>query len=307
MPEVTVNTVLGPIAAGELGMVLTHEHLWVDLYRVNRFRERILNDVDLVAREVSLFREAGGATIMDVTTPDLSRNPAALQEISRRSGVHVLMGTGRYREGWFEPSLWERTTADVAAEFVSEIEQGVDGVKPAFLGEIGVDGYHVSPIEERVHRAAARAHVRTGAPITTHAIASPVGLLQLDLFAEEGADLRRVAIGHCDSYPFYDYHEAIARRGAYVQFDLIRGLPGYEYEEQRQIESITRLVGDGYLDRILLSHDICDLQKLAVNGGPGYAHISRCFLPKLVEAGLSSEQIEQIVVHNPRRLLTGES
>jgi predicted metal-dependent phosphotriesterase family hydrolase len=216
-----------------------------------------------------------------------------------------VMGAGRYREGWYEPELWQRTTAQIAVEFARDIETGVDGIRAGFLGEIGVDGYHLSPIEERIHRAAARAHVRTGAPITTHAIASPVGLEQLDVFEEEGADLRRVAVGHCDSYPFYDYHVAIARRGAYVQFDLIRGLPGYEYEEVRQLNSIKRLVDDGHLDRILLSHDICDLQKLSFNGGPGYAYIQRCFVPKLRDAGLSVEQIGRITIDNPRRLLTG--
>jgi predicted metal-dependent phosphotriesterase family hydrolase len=300
-----VNTVLGPVDASQLGVVLTHEHLWIDLYRVNRFRERILNDVDLVSNEVEKFKAEGGSTIMDVTTPDLARNPAALQEISRRTGVHVVMGAGRYREGWYEPDLWQRTAADLGAEFARDVEVGVDGIKAGFFGEIGVDGYHLSPIEERIHRGVAKAHVRTGAPITTHAIGSPVGLEQLDLFEEERVDLRRVAVGHCDSYPFYEYHVAIAQRQAYVQFDLIRGLPGYEYEEIKQIESIKRLADDGYLDRILLSHDICDLQKLTVNGGPGYAYVLQGFVPKLRAAGLSSGQLDRILIENPRRLLAG--
>lgn len=301
-----VNTVLGPIDASQLGVTLPHEHIFLDLYRVNRFRERLLNDVDLMTEEVALFRQAGGGTIVDVTPPDLGRRPRELQEVSRRTGVHVIMATGRYREPWFEKELWQRTTADLAAEFVDEIERGVDGVRPGIIGEIGADGYHISPIEERVHRAAARAQKATGLTITTHTIACPLGLGQLDIFAEEGADLRRVMVGHCDSYPFLDYHEAVLRRGAYVQFDLVRGLPGYEYETRTQVRLLCELIKRGFVERLLLSHDICDLQKLRVGGGPGFVYIPTKFVELLRSAGVAEEQIQTILIENPRRALSGE-
>jgi phosphotriesterase-related protein len=302
-----VNTVFGQIDASELGITLPHEHVFLDLYRVNRFRERLLNDVDLMSEEVALFKRAGGGTIVDVTTRDLGRRPEALREVSKRTGVHLVMATGRYREPWFEKEIWERTTADLAAELVAEIENGVDGSRPGIIGEIGADAYYVSPAEERVHRAAARAQKATGLAVTTHTIACPLGLQQLDIFAEEGADLRRVIIGHCDSYPFIDYHEAVLKRGAYAQFDLVRGLPGYEYETKTQVRLICELTNRGYLRQLLLSHDICDLQKLSVNGGPGYAYIPTRFVKLLEAAGLAREQIDTILIENPRRALSGES
>jgi phosphotriesterase-related protein len=299
-----VTTVLGPVEAGELGVVLPHEHLYLDLYRVTRFRERLLNDVSLQTTEVGLFRAAGGGTIVDVTTPDLGRDPGALREISKATGVNVVMSTGRYREPWFEPAIWERSTADLAAEFVRDIEVGIDGIKAGVIGEIAVDGYHISPAEERVHRAAGRAAAATGVCITTHAIACPVGLSQLDLFMEEGVSPDRVAIGHADSYPVPEYHERIAQRGAYVQFDLIRGLHGYESEEAAQLRSIARLVSVGYGNRVLLSHDICDITKLAINGGPGYAYILTTFVGKLRAFGVDDDAIRRMLVDNPQRLLT---
>jgi phosphotriesterase-related protein len=300
-----VNTVLGSISPDDLGITLPHEHVFLDLYRVNRFRERLLNDVELMTDEVARFKQAGGGAIVDVTTRDLGRRPSALREVSQRTGVHIVMATGRYREPWFEREIWTRTTADLARELIGEIENGVDGIRPGIIGEIGADEYHISPAEERVHRAAARAHKATGLAITTHTIACPLGLTQLDIFEEEGVDLRRVIIGHCDSYPFLDYHEAIAKRGAYVQFDLVRGLPGYEYETRRQVRLVCELVQRGYGPQLLLSHDICDLQKLAVNGGPGYAYIPSKFVQLLEGAGVAREQVNMILVANPRRVLSG--
>jgi phosphotriesterase-related protein len=302
-----VNTVLGKVEAGELGITLPHEHVFLDLYRVTRFRERLLNDVDLMTEEVELFKRAGGGTIVDVTTRDLGRRPEALREVSQRTGVHLVMATGRYREPWFEREIWERTTADLAAELIAEIEHGVDGIRPGIIGEIGADAYHISPAEERVHRAAARAQRASGLAITTHTIACPLGLQQLDIFEEEKADLRRVIIGHCDSYPFLDYHEAVLKRGAYAQFDLVRGLPGYEYESKMQVRLICELTRRGYVRQLLISHDICDLQKLAVNGGPGYAYIPTRFVKLLEAAGVAREQIDTIIIENPRRALSGEA
>jgi phosphotriesterase-related protein len=313
---VRVNTVLGPVDVTELGVVHTHEHLLLDLYRVRRVREMLLNDLDLACDEVSAFKAVGGGTLFEVTTPDMGRSPRALCEISRRTGIHIVMGTGRYRQPFYEPALWQRTTADLAAEFVRDLEVGVDGVRAGLIGEIGIDGYAMSPIEERVHRAAARAHRATGAPISTHAIAAPVGLHQLDIFEEEGVDLRRVVIGHCDSFPFIDYHDAVIARGAFVQFDLIRGSsswrfadqpgqPGSGYELRREVQLVVALARAGHLDRMLFSHDIFSTLTLAVNGGPGYVFILTRFLENLRAAGIGQAQLDMILIENPRRLLSG--
>jgi phosphotriesterase-related protein len=214
------------------------------------------------------------------------------------------MSTGRYLESFYEPELWERSTRDIAQEFVREIEQGVDGIRAAVIGEIGVQGRYMSPAEERVHRAAARAQASTGAPITTHAALSPVGLDQLEIFREEGADLRRVAIGHCDTFPHLDYHEAIVKQGAFVEFDTIRGRA--EWESQQQVSMVVDLVGRGHLEQILLSHDVCARSDLVAYGGPGYAYLLTGFVPLLRAGGLSEEQVDTILIRNPLRLLTGE-
>jgi phosphotriesterase-related protein len=182
---------------------------------------------------------------------------------------------------------------------------GESGVAPGIIGEIGTDKPWISPREERVHRAAARAARRTGLAITTHAVQSMVGLDQLDVFEAEGADLSRVVIGHADSYPSLDYHLAIVERGATAEFDFL-GMsftPLERHGEGRIVESICELLARGHVERVLLSQDVCHDSQLRRYGGNGYTYLSETFLPRLREAGVSDDELRTITVDNPRRLL----
>jgi phosphotriesterase-related protein len=219
------------------------------------------------------------------------------------------MGCGWYRTAYYPPEarIDRRSVDDLADELVAEIEGGVgeSGIRPGIIGEIGTDKPWVSPSEERVHRAAARASRRTGLAITTHAVLSDVGLAQLRIFEEEGADPARVVIGHADSYPVLEHHLAIIGRGANVEFDFI-GMPWprERHAESRTVELICELLARGHTDRILLSQDVCNDDQLARNGGNGYTHLTETFLPRLREAGVSATEIDTMTVTNPRRLLT---
>jgi len=256
-----------------------------------------------VTNELVAFRDLGGETLVDVTPPDLGRNPQLLANISRDTGVNIVMGMGRYREPFYEKRIWETATRALAEEFVREALEGVDGILPGIIGEIGVHGYQMSPVEERVHRAAARAQVESGLSITTHAVESTVGLVQLDVFEEEHVDLTRVAIGHCDSYPNIEYYEAILSRGAYVEFDLIRGQ--YERDTIQQQTLVLELIARGHLRKILLSQDVCCRENLRAYGGNGYAYILESFGPRLVNEGLTQDELDTMLVENPRDFLTG--
>jgi predicted metal-dependent phosphotriesterase family hydrolase len=180
---VQVMTVRGPIDGDQLGLTLTHEHLLLDLFRVTRIRDQRFRDEPLMIEEAIRFKAAGGGTMVEVTNLGLGRDPAGLRRISEATDLHIVMGSGWYREPFYDHQyIGRRTTRDLADDFVRDIEVGDEsGIRPGIIGEIGADLAWVSPIEERVLRAAARAHLRTGLTITTHAIESPVGLQQLDI------------------------------------------------------------------------------------------------------------------------------
>jgi predicted metal-dependent phosphotriesterase family hydrolase len=298
-------TVLGPVPIDRLGITLMHEHLFIDLCRVTRDPDHWLNDLPLTVEEVKRFFDAGGRTLVDVTNRDLGRDPLRVKRVATETGLNIVMGCGWYREPFYRQEIYEKTTKQVAEDIVREIEDGIGdtGVRPGIIGEIGCDRTYISPAEERSFRAAARAHKRTGLSITTHVVRCPAGLDQLNLLEEEGVDLRRVIIGHCCTYPDPNYHEAVARRGAFVEFDIIRS--SAEWDIAARVEYVMLLVKKGYLRQILLSHDICMKSHLHAYGGNGYDYVLKDFSPRLLRAGLSQEQIQVLLVENPITALTG--
>jgi predicted metal-dependent phosphotriesterase family hydrolase len=299
-----VITVRGPVSADKLGRTLPHEHLLIDLARVTRNFDHYLHDVSLAVVEAGRFRDAGGSTIVDLTNRNLGRNPRALQRIAEQTGLNIIMGCGWYREPYFDREVYEKSTNQLADDIVQDILEGIDGtgVRAGIIGEIGSDDRRpISPAEERSFRAAARAHKRTGLTISTHAAFSPVGLEQLDLLIEEGVDPARVIIGHAGHLPDPDYHAAIARRGAWVQFDRIRGT--HAWDIHTYVELIQEFLDRGFLHQLLLSHDVCMLPHLHAYGGSGYDFLLTDFAPRLRDAGLSQAEIDVLMVDNPRAAL----
>ncbi len=300
-----VMTVSGPVAAADLGVTLPHEHLFIDLLREYR-GAGLLHDEALAIEEVHAFRAAGGRTIVDCTSEGLGRHPAGLRRVSEATGVRIVMGSGHYRRPYLDEARLDRMSVDaIAAEMVRDLVEGVGdtGIRAGIIGEIGCDR-HIGALEERVFRAAARAHRATGVTITTHAARWPVGEAQLDLLEEEGVDPGRVIIGHCDMVPDPAYHERLARRGAWVQFDTVQGVN--EWDTQRRLGWIGSLFDAGLEGRLLLSHDVCLTTDLAAYGGPGYAYLLTGFRERFLAAGYPDSALLTLLEVNPRRALDGE-
>ena len=307
-----VMTVTGPIPPERIGFTLPHEHTSARPEVAAR-REQLFDftsDPELIIDELRDFRRRGGSCLVDVTNGGLGRDPLWLRDLSTRSGVLIVMGSGWYRQEWYpaEARIDRRSVADLAAEIVAEVEDGVagTGVRPGIIGEIGTDRGWVSAQEERGHRAAARAARATGLAVTTHSLHSQVGLDQLRIFEDEGLDPGRVIIGHADSVPSLDYYLAILDRGANVQFDLL-GAPGdpvAEHGEPRLIEIIVELLERGFSNQVLLSQDVSANRQLKAYGGNGYTYLQQHFLPSLRTAAVAEGEIAQMTIENPRRILT---
>jgi phosphotriesterase-related protein len=230
--------------------------------------------------------------------------------MAEASGLHVVMGCGWYRGAYYPvDALVDRRSVEALADIlVDEIRGGADGTKirPGIIGEIGTDKPWLSAQEERVFRAVGRASRETGLSVTTHAVMSDVGLAQLRILEEAGADPARVVIGHADSYPELDYWLAIMERGASIELDFL-GMsftPQERMAEPRLVPLLLELLGRGRTDRVLLSQDVCHNQQLRHYGGNGYTYLQEAFLPRLREAGVGEAEILQMTVENPRRLLT---
>jgi predicted metal-dependent phosphotriesterase family hydrolase len=309
-----IQTVRGPVPADEVGFTLPHEHTAIALWHVpDRWDYwELSRDEPIIEAELGRFVQAGGSCLVDLTLTGVGRDPARLVRLSERTGLHLVMGCGWYRGAYYpaEARIDRRSVDDLADELVHEAQDGVggSGVRPGIIGEIGTDKPWVSAAEERVHRAAARAARRTGLAITTHAVLSDVGLAQLRIFEEEGADLSRVVVGHADSYPSLDHYLEIVRRGANLEFDFL-GMsftPMEQHGEGRVVELLVELLSRGHGDRILLSQDVCHNGQLVTYGGHGYTYLQETFLSRLRAAGVSAAEIDRLTIDNPRRILSVE-
>ncbi len=313
-----VRTVSGDIDPALLGFTLPHEHTQCHLWRIpERFDYwELTADEDLIAAELGRFRAVGGTCLVDVTLAGIGRDPAWLRRLSARTGLQIVMGSGWYREPYYPPEdlVDRRSVEELADVLVAEFTDGIAGsegpdgrrVRPGIIGEIGVHKPWVSAQEERVLRAAGRASRSTGMAVTTHAVMSPVGLRQLDILEEAGADPSRVVIGHADSYAILDHWLAIVGRGASIECDFL-GMaftPMERKGEPKVIDLVCEMLARGFADRILFSQDVCDNSQLVFYGGNGYAYLQEQFLPRLRERGVSEDEVRTMTVENPRRILT---
>jgi phosphotriesterase-related protein len=303
-----VQTVLGPVAPGDLGFTLPHEHTKCSLWWIeNRWDYwELIGDEPRMNEELAAYQALGGGTLVDVTPIGIGRDLARLARLSQATGLHIVAGAGWYRQAYYpaEARIDRRSIDDLADEIVQEF---IDGpVRPGIIGEIGTDKPWVTAQEERVFRAAARAALRTGASVTTHAVQSDVGLAQLTILEDEGLDPARIVIGHCDSHPRIEHWREIVRRGAHVEADFL-GMSFTPLEragEPKVVELISTLLNEGFEKQILLSQDVCHDSQLASYGGNGYTYLQKSFLPRLVAAGVNAATIKTITVENPARLLT---
>ena len=311
-----VQTVLGPVDPATLGFTLPHEHTAITLWQVpNRWDYwELTRDAPIITEELGRFRDAGGSTLVDLTLSGVGRDPSWLVQLARATGLNLVMGCGWYRESYYpaEARIDRRSVEDLADELVREAGDGIAvagldaAVRPGIIGEIGTDKPWLSAQEERVHRAVARASRRTGLAITTHAVMSDVGLAQLTVFEDEGADLSRVIIGHADSYPVLDHYLEIIRRGANLEFDFL-GMsftPQERLGEPRIIDLLRELLSRGHADRLFVSQDVCHNAQLRHYQGNGYTYLQDTFLPRLRAAGVSAAEVDQLTIANPRRILT---
>lgn len=304
-----IQTATGPIDTADLGFTLMHEHVrvgWPAMYQ--QYPELFNRDeeIERAVTRLTAAREAGVRTIVDLTPIDLGRDATLLAEVSRRSGVQIIVATGFYYSIPFYFMM--RPDEEMTALMVRDITEGISttGIRANVI-KCATEP-ELTPINERVLRASARAARETGVPICTHTYpANRTGLEQQRVFKEEGLDLDRTVIGHSDDSDDISYLEEIIQNGSYCGMDRI-GIQRPRTSEQRA-DMVAKLVEKGYAERITLSHDSCcnfhwAPQELIDSRAPTWrlTHIPLDIVPMLRERGVSEQAIHTMTVENPRRI-----
>ncbi|MBJ9323856.1 MULTISPECIES: phosphotriesterase-related protein [Citrobacter] len=281
------------------GYTWVHEHLHIDLSGFKNNLDCRLDQYDLICQEMKDLRALGVSNIIEMTNRYMGRNPQFMLDLMRETGINVVACTGYYQDAFFPEHVAARSVEQLAQEMVDEIVIGIDGteLKAGIIAEIGSSEGVITPLEEKVFIAAARAHIETGRPISTHTSFSTMGVEQLVLLQAHGVDLSRVTVGHCDLKDNLDNILRMIDLGAYVQFDTI-GKNNY-YPDEKRIGMLHELRNRGLLNRVMLSMDITRRSHLKANGGNGYDYLLTTFIPQLRQSGFSQADVDTMLRDNP--------
>jgi len=323
-----VNTVLGPISADELGMTLMHEHVvfgfpgWYgDRSIAPLDREAIVTKSVL---ELNGLKKYGVSTIVDATTNDTGRNPDIYKEISEKTGINIICSTGYYYEGEGAPAYFKFRSSlnDISNEiydmFMKEATEGIEntGIRAGVIKVSSSQGA-ISDYEKTFFKAAAKAQIDSGVPIITHTQRGTMGPEQADLLIENGANIKHIMIGHMSENTDIKYQMETLSKGVFIAFDRmgIQGFPGCPRDIER-CACIIGLIGVGYANRIMMSHDTVscwlgrplmlpeDMNNMLSDWK--LSHIFDNILPTLRRAGVNDVQVESMMTDNPKRFFRND-
>jgi phosphotriesterase-related protein len=290
--------VLAPEALQNFG------HLWGASYWDEE--ERV---ADAIAK-LQALRAHGIQTIVDPTVVGLGRYIPRIQRVNAEVDLNIVVATGVYTFHDLPLFLRPRTDDAIAEIFIREIREGIDdtGVRAAFL-KCAVDLHGIAGDIPRILAACATASIETGAPIMVHTNAKlQTGLPALTTLLEHGVVPAKIVIAHAGDSDDLDYLRAIADTGAVLGYDRFN--MDFYAPDSTRLRTLGVLLEEGYGDRVHLAHDASAFFDVAV-GNPlfadevlDYLHISQKTLPALVEAGVTQDQIDQMLIDNPRRFFT---
>jgi len=311
----TINTVTGTATAEQLGTTLMHEHLmigwagWELDCAAPKFERKAA--LKTCVERLKELKDLGLSTFVDPCAMDIGRDVNFMAEVASASGINIICATGLYKEDLGNTPYFKQRSVDQITEvYVQEITRGIagTGIKAGII-KCATGKGQVTPYEENCLRAAGRAHLRTGAPITTHTEDGTMGREQLEIFASEGVDLGHVVIGHSCGSADLGYHAAMLDRGCILGFDRF-GLD-FLHPDKLRLAALIGLLGVGYEKQLVLSHDsvACwlgrgldltpETAKLIENWKP--THVLKNIVPALRKAGVGEEKVRAMLVENPRR------
>jgi phosphotriesterase-related protein len=321
----TIQSVTGPVAPEKLGRTLMHEHVLIaypgweaDWIRPGASRKEMIT---VASDKLEEMKAEGITAMIDPCPVDLGRDIELIAEVAQRARFTIVAATGLYHEFEGGSPHWKSRAAfggpqhDAMAElFIKELTDGVgkSGIRPGII-KIATSAGVITDYEKVVLTAAAKASIATGAPITSHTDRGTMGPEQQKFLTDLGVPAHRIIIGHCCGTSDHDYHMKIVRGGSYLGFDRF-GLDVIHPDTER-VASLVKLIKKGATSRVVVSHDTVwcwrgepidqkVLAEMEKTWTP--SHFTRRIVPRLLEGGASKDDIETLLVENPRRFFAGD-
>jgi 5-phospho-D-xylono-1,4-lactonase len=304
-----IRTVTGDIDPRLLGFTYSHEHLIGSPPppKSQTDPDLVILDFDNALAEAQMAKSVGVRSLYEASAWDYGRNPAALRRISEETGIQIIGCAGFNKGEWFHERLKDWPIERLEEQIVRDVTEGMNGtdIRGGVI-KFGTGYNHISAVEERVIRAAARAHRRTGAVLHGHTELGTMAPEQIGILRDEGVDLRRVGFVHLMRNPDWWLHKTIAETGAFLCCD---GFSKIKYHpESVRIDLLIKLIEAGYQRQILIGGDLARRSDLtSYTGGPGLGYIAGKWLPRfrleLSEHGYPEKQVAEICadlfINNP--------
>ena len=296
-------TTLGPKRADELGAILPHEHVFVDLRTSDQPGYAVADAADviaLMAPEIERIKALGFTALVECSTVGVGRRADIDLAVSKATNFPIVVPTGIYREPWVPPFAHAASEDALTDWMIGELEGEIEasGVRAGWIKlSAGDDG--ITDTEAKILRAAARAGSRTNAVIGSHTVRGRVVKDQLAIIEDAGYTASRFISIHTQAEPDFALHLEIARRGAWIEYD---GIGGWG-EDDTYVANINRILDAGLGDRLLLSQDRGWFDPALPGGGTPkpYTYLSEVFLPKLAASGVDRATIDTLTRDNPFR------
>ncbi len=294
-------TTLGPKSADEVGMILPHEHIFVDVRPPAQVVEVTVDAADVIALmgpEIDKARAVGVTALVECSPVGVGRRADLVRTVSEAANFPIVVPTGIYREPWIPAWAHAASDGELRDWMLSELQDAIEdtGVQAAWIKlSAGDDG--ITDCEAKILRAAAQAGAAMNAIIGSHTIRGRVVRDQLAIIEAAGYTPERFIWIHTQAEPDFDMHLEMARRGAWLEYDGI----GNPAEDDIYIERILRVLDAGFAHRLMLSHDRGWYDPAQPGGGTPrpFTYISEHFLPTLRARGVDEATIRQLTCINP--------
>ncbi len=320
-----IQSVTGKIKPEKLGKTLMHEHVLVgysgweaDWIRPGQSKREMRK---VAAEKIEEMKDQGIKSMIDPCPSDLGRDIEFIAEVAQKARFTIVAATGLYHEHEGGSPHWKSRTAfggpqenAMAEMMIAELTDGVgkSGIKAGII-KVATSAGVITDYEKTALKAAAKASIATGAPITSHTDRGTMGPDQQKFLTDQGVPAHRIIIGHCCGTSDHDYHMKIVRGGSYLGFDRF-GLDIIHPDTER-VSSLLKLIKKGATSRVVVSHDtvwcwrgepierkvLDEIEKVWTP-----SHFTTRIVPKLLAGGATKEDIDTLLVHNPRRFFEGD-